>query len=209
MSDPLLLIKSCVNIYTAPPSAPSNVMIMNESHVENFSIILSWDPPLDAVLVDSYSKLTTTTTHPLSTTDYTVVLEGKYNIPQQIRLSAINCAESSEEVTRDVHIGKCHYVGKPYTIHTMKLCPIAIVSFSWLLSSHSTCEWQCNTWPLRSWLLPVLLVQQTTILSRYKIASTFIAMIQEEVGDTIDRKQTSDYMGRQQGDKSIHAGRCG
>ena len=28
-------------------------------------------------------------------------------------------------------------------------------------------------------------------------------MIQEEVGDTIDRKQTSDYMGRQQSDKSI------
>ena len=46
-------------------------------------------------------------------------------------------------------------------------------------------------------------------LSRYKIASTFIVMIQEEVGDTIDRKQSSDYMGRQQGDKSIHAGRCG
>ena len=102
-----------VNMYTAPPSAPSNVMVMNVSHVENFSIILSWDPPLDDVLVDSYRILTNTTTHPLSTTDYTVVLEGKYNIPQQITLSAINCAGSSEEVTKEVHVGECHYVGKP------------------------------------------------------------------------------------------------
>ena len=102
----LMCLKSCVNTYTAPPSAPSNVMIMNESHVENFSIILSWDPPLDDVLVDSYRILTNTTTHPLSTTNYTVVLEGKYNIPQQITLSAINCAGSSEEVTKEVLVGK-------------------------------------------------------------------------------------------------------
>ena len=99
MSSPMLCL-------TASPSAPSNVMIMNESHVENFSIILSWDPPLDDVLVDSYRILTNTTTHPLSTTNYTVVLEGKYNIPQQITLSAINCA-GSNEVTKDVLVGKC------------------------------------------------------------------------------------------------------
>ena len=102
-----------VNIYTAPSSAPTNVMVMNVSHVENFSIILSWDPPLDDVLVDSYRILTTTTTHPLSTTNYAIVLEGKYNIPQQITLSATNCAGSSEEVTKDVHVGECHYIGKP------------------------------------------------------------------------------------------------
>ena len=102
-----------VNMYTAPPSAPSNVMIMNEFHVENFSIILSWDPSLDDVLIDSYRIFTNITTHPLSTTNYTVVLEGKYNILQQIRLSAINCAGSSDKVMKEVLVGECHYVGKP------------------------------------------------------------------------------------------------
>ena len=105
-----------VNMYTAPPSAPTNVMVMNVSHVESFSIILSWDPPLDDVLVDSYRILTNTTTHPLSTTNYTVVLEGKYNIPQQITLSAINCAGSSEVVTKEVLVGEYYYVVKPYII---------------------------------------------------------------------------------------------
>ena len=81
-------------------------MIRNEYHSENFSIILSWDPPLDDVLVDGYRILSNTTMHPLSTTNYTVVLEGMYNIPQQITLSAINCAGSSEEVTKEVHNGK-------------------------------------------------------------------------------------------------------
>ena len=114
VSDSLLLL--CVNMYTAPPSTPFNVMIINEFYVENFSIILSWDPPLDDVLVDSYRILTNTTTHPLSTTNYTVVLEGKYNIPQQITLSAISCAGSSQEVTREVHVGECPFVGKAYTI---------------------------------------------------------------------------------------------
>ena len=81
-------------------------MIMTEFHSGNFSIVLSWDPPLDDVLVDSYRILSNTTMHPISTTNYTVVLEGMYNIPQQITLSAINCAGSSEEVTKEVHVGK-------------------------------------------------------------------------------------------------------
>ena len=124
-------------LYTARPSVPSNVMIMNDFHVENFSIILSWDPALDDVLVDSYRILTNTTTHPLSTTDYTVVLKGKYNIPQQITLSAINCAGSSEEVTKEVLVGE-------YVIYTLlENCALVTLPLSWLFSSHSTCEWQC------------------------------------------------------------------
>ena len=39
----------------------------------------------------------------------TVVLEGKYNIPLEIRVSAINCAGTSAEVTEEAFVGKLSY----------------------------------------------------------------------------------------------------
>ena len=71
----------------------------------NFSIIISWESGEDEV-VDEYRILTNTTTQSITTNTTTVVLEGKYNIPLEIRVSAINCAGTSAEVTEEVFVGK-------------------------------------------------------------------------------------------------------
>ena len=75
----------------------------------NFSIIISWDEEEEesGEVVDEYRILTNTTDHFISTNTTTVVLEGEYNIPLQITLSAVNCAGSSAEVTEQLIIGMC------------------------------------------------------------------------------------------------------
>ena len=75
---------------------------------DNFSIIISWESGEDEV-VDEYRILTNTTTQSITTNTTTVVLEGKYNIPLEIRVSAINCAGTSVEVTEEVFVGKLSY----------------------------------------------------------------------------------------------------
>ena len=75
---------------------------------DNFSIIISWESGEDEV-VDEYRILTNTTTQYITTNTTTVVLEGKYNIPLEIRISAINCAGTSAEVTEEVFVGKLSY----------------------------------------------------------------------------------------------------
>ena len=75
---------------------------------DNFSIITSWESGEDEV-VDEYRILTNTTTQSITTNTTTVVLEGKYNIPLEIRVSAINCAGTSAEVTEEVFVGKLFY----------------------------------------------------------------------------------------------------
>ena len=95
------------------PEAPSNQTgIMLETinfTTGNFSIIISWDEEEEesGEVVDEYRILTNTTDHFISTNTTTVVLEGEYNIPLLITLSAINCAGSSAEVTEQVIIGMC------------------------------------------------------------------------------------------------------
>ena len=64
--------------------------------------------PSPGSVVDEYRIQTNTTTQStISTTTTTVVLEGEYNIPLEIRVSAINCAGSSAEVTEQVIVGMC------------------------------------------------------------------------------------------------------
>ena len=70
----------------------------------NFSIIISWEAP-EYGLVDEYRIEINTTTQTISTTTTSVVLEGEYNIPLEINISAINCAGSSAVVTEEVHVG--------------------------------------------------------------------------------------------------------
>ena len=66
--------------------------------LNNFSITISWEE--SGGVVDEYRIQTNTTTQStISTTTTTVVLEGEYNVPLEIRVSAINCAGSSAEVT--------------------------------------------------------------------------------------------------------------
>ena len=90
-------------------SPPSNVMVKTGDYQpDNFSIIISWESGEDEV-VDEYRILTNTTTQSITTNTTTVVLEGKYNIPLEIRVSAINCAGTSAEVTEEVFVGKLSY----------------------------------------------------------------------------------------------------
>ena len=78
---------------------------------DNFFIIISWESGEDEV-VDEYRILTNTTTQSITTTTTTVVLEGVYNIPLEIRVSAINCAGTSAEVTEEVFVGKLSHLVK-------------------------------------------------------------------------------------------------
>ncbi|CAI8043871.1 hypothetical protein GBAR_LOCUS24351, partial [Geodia barretti] len=76
----------------SPPSSPNNMTVKTDSYqTDNFSIIISWESGEDEV-VDEYRILTNTTTQSITTTNTTVVLDGVYNIPLEIRVSAINCA---------------------------------------------------------------------------------------------------------------------
>ena len=101
----------CHKLFTVgPPSPPANVMFeVGDYHTHNFSIIISWDEEEEesGEVVDEYRILTNTTDHFISTNTTTVVLEGEYNIPLQITLSAINCAGSSAEVTEQLIVGMC------------------------------------------------------------------------------------------------------
>ena len=73
---------------------------------DRFSITISWEE--SGGVVDEYRIQTNTTTQSnISTTTTTVVLEGEYNVPLEIRVSAINCAGSSAEVTEQVIVGMC------------------------------------------------------------------------------------------------------
>ena len=123
------------NYYVGPPSPPSNVMApATDYQPNNFSIIISWEAP-EYGLVDEYRIETNTTTQTISTNTTKVVLEGEYNIPLEINISATNCAGSSAEVTEEICIGML----------CTKNCYMFLPSLplSWLFSSHSTCQWQC------------------------------------------------------------------
>ena len=75
----------------------------DDYQTDHFSIIISWE---SGEVVDEYRILTNTTTQSITTNTTTVVLEEKYNIPLEIRVSAINCAGTSAEVTEEVFVGK-------------------------------------------------------------------------------------------------------
>ena len=102
-----------VKINPDHPSPPSKVMVMNSYQRGNFSITLSWESGEDEV-VDEYRIHTNTTPQYLTTTSRSVALEAKYNIPLEIRVSAINCAGSSPEVTQEVFVGELSSLVKLY-----------------------------------------------------------------------------------------------
>ena len=110
----------------------------------NFSIIISWDEEEEeesGEVIEEYRILTNTTDHFISTNTTTVVLEGEYNIPLLITLSAINCAGSSAEVTEQLIVGMC--VTLCSVMMMMMMIMFLPVSLSWLCSSQSTSQWQC------------------------------------------------------------------
>ena len=80
------------------------MVVTNNFQPENFSIIISWEI-VEYVLVDEYRIEINTTTQSINTNTTSVVLEGKYNIPLEINISAINCVGSSAVVTEEVNVG--------------------------------------------------------------------------------------------------------
>ena len=88
------------------PSPPASVMVTFDNfQPENFSIVISWEVP-EYGLVDEYRIEISTTTQTISITTASVVLDGEYNTPLEINISAINCAGSSAEVTEAINVGK-------------------------------------------------------------------------------------------------------
>ena len=79
------------------------MVVEGDYETDNFSITISWEE--SGGVVDEYRIQTNTTTQ--STISTTVVLEGEYNVPLEIRVSAINCAGTSAEVTEQVIVGMC------------------------------------------------------------------------------------------------------
>ena len=74
--------------------------VEGDYETDEFSITISWEE-------SGGIQTNTTTQSNISTTTTTVVLEGEYNVPLEIRVSAINCAGSSAEVTEQVIVGMC------------------------------------------------------------------------------------------------------
>ena len=88
------------------PSPPASVMVTFDNfQPENFSIVISWEVP-EYGLVDEYRIEISTTTQTIYSTATSVVLDGEYNTPLEINISAINCAGSSAEVTEAINVGK-------------------------------------------------------------------------------------------------------
>ena len=105
--------------HTGSPSQPSNIMALaNDYQRYNFSIIISWEAP-EYGLVDEYRVEINTTTQTFSTNTTSLVLEGEYNIPLEINISATNCAGSSAEVTEEVHVGMSSMLAFPLTSLTL------------------------------------------------------------------------------------------
>ena len=83
------------------------MVVLDTFLAQNFSIILSWQSQEDALVAQSYRISINTTTQPVDTDMTTVVLEGEYNMPLEITITAESCAGTSEEVAEVVHVGMC------------------------------------------------------------------------------------------------------
>ena len=97
------------------------MVVTNNFQPENFSIIISWET-VEYVLVDEYRIEINTTTQSINTNTTSVVLEGKYNIPLEINISAINCVGSSAVVTEEVNVGMLSIM---YDVHTLLSVPLS------------------------------------------------------------------------------------
>ena len=80
--------------------------VKNNFQTENFSVLLLWESPeIGSGAVDTYIISINTTTQPIHTNITSIVVEGMYNKPIHISVSAVNCAGTSGEVIKDVSEG--------------------------------------------------------------------------------------------------------
>ena len=89
--------------HAGPPSFPYNLTVVTYNYTtETFVIELTWMHM--AQDIDTYKiHVSVNTTYCINTTHIT--LKGQYNIPVKVNVSAINCAGTSEDATREVFQG--------------------------------------------------------------------------------------------------------
>ena len=108
------------------PSPPSNIVVMtNNFQPKNFSIIISWET-VEYMLVNEFIIETNKTTHSINTNTTSVVLEGKYNIPLEMNISAINCVGSSRVVTKEVNVGMLSIMYDVYTLPSVHISQLVV-----------------------------------------------------------------------------------
>ena len=92
-----------------PPSPPLNTVILTDDfHIENFSILLTWDSQEQSsyfIMIDTAGVVRHATVTPYSNTS-TYIFNGEYNTAIHVNISAMNCAGSSEKLTLEVYEGE-------------------------------------------------------------------------------------------------------
>ena len=88
--------------------------VNNDFQIENFSILLSWEgQETGSGAVDTYIIYLHHihqhyhTTHPY-TNITSIDVDGEYNKPVHISVSAVNCVGTSGEVVKEVYEGVCN-----------------------------------------------------------------------------------------------------
>ena len=79
--------------------------VVDDFMTENFSIVLSWEMQEPEPDTYTYRISINTSAQPVHTNLTTIALEGEYNMPLDITITAMNCAGTSEEVMEVVHVG--------------------------------------------------------------------------------------------------------
>ena len=96
---------------TDPPVHPSGFTVeIRDFQTKNFSILLLWEVQRtdDIYYTITVNTTLTVTTHNMSMLP--ILLEGIYNIPVNVSLTAINCAGTSASVTEYVHESKFQFL---------------------------------------------------------------------------------------------------
>ena len=79
--------------------------VVDDFMTENFSIVVSWEMQEPEPDTYTYRISINTSVQPVHTNMTTIALEGEYNMPLDITITAMNCVGTSEEVTEVVHVG--------------------------------------------------------------------------------------------------------
>ena len=82
------------------------IAVNNDFQTENFTILLTWEGQ-ETGTVDTYIISINTTTQPVYTDITSILVEGKYNNPIHINISAENCAGTSGDVIKEIYEGVC------------------------------------------------------------------------------------------------------
>ena len=143
----MYLMASVAHIHTGPPLRPSGVNVeTRDFKTDNYSVFVSWEEVQRAdyyiiyTITVNINSVNITMNSSATTTIPAISFEAMYNNFIEVSIEASNCAGSSETVTTDVYEGMYYCTLAPAAY----LKPSFILSLSWLFSSQSPCQWQCQ-----------------------------------------------------------------